>query len=84
MFNFQASVPAPTYPTGASRQVIFKLSREYDALVRAEFFDYLAKELGIEDNPKKGIFLEKMYNEYHHDGYQLIYNMAQDWVDLIL
>ena len=48
------------------------------------FYEAVIKELGIENNPKKDIFMSKMWQLGHSNGYEEIWIYAQDLVELIL
>lgn len=54
-----------------------------EARLRAKFEDDLADELGIADNPKRDLLLEKAWSNGHSAGYSEVANIAVDLVELI-
>lgn len=55
---------------------------KYSALEQ-KFFDDLAEELEITNNPKRDLLISKAYEMGHSGGLSDVYNIAWDLVDLI-
>jgi len=49
-----------------------------------EFYEELAEELGIENNPKKDLLFQKAREDGESHGFEGVYSIANDLVELIL
>jgi len=52
--------------------------------INREFYEELAEELGIEDNPKKDLLFQKAREDGESHGFEGVYSIANDLVELIL